>query len=129
MSKQGIHFNISERKILLRVADILSVLGMLYLVSTLFTFDYFTVTKENWSWIVVLLLYISVFGTIFELYDLQKASRLDKVIGNIIFVNTFFYSFFTYYPASNIILLFSNYFCSFYLEVSVFKFYYLPKVL
>ena len=84
MSKQGIHFNISERKILLRVADILSVLGMLYLVSTLFTFDYFTVTKENWSWIVVLLLYISVFGTIFELYDLQKASRLDKVIGNII---------------------------------------------
>jgi exopolysaccharide biosynthesis polyprenyl glycosylphosphotransferase len=33
---------------------------------------------------VVLALYISVFGTVFELYDLQKASKKEKVFGNIV---------------------------------------------
>ena len=84
MSKKDIHFNISERKILLRVMDLLSILGMLYLVSSVFDFGYFSVTHENWTWIVVLMLYVSVFGTVFELYDLQKASRQDKVYGNIV---------------------------------------------
>ena len=84
MLRQDIHFNISERKILLRVVDVLSILGMLYLVSSLFAFDYFSVTKENWTWVLVLLIYISVFGTVFELYDLQKASRLEKVVSNIV---------------------------------------------
>ena len=84
MSKQEIHFNISERKILLRVVDILSILGMVCLVSSVFDFDYFSITHKNWAWIVVLIIYISVFGTVFELYDLQKASRQDKVISNIV---------------------------------------------
>tara|TARA_R110002050_G_scaffold74772_4_gene160171 strand:+ start:76829 stop:78220 length:1392 start_codon:yes stop_codon:yes gene_type:complete len=84
MSKKGIHFNISERKILLRVFDIISILVVLYFVSNTFDFDYFTITKENWRWVFVLILYISLFGTIFELYDLQKSSRLEKVLANII---------------------------------------------
>lgn len=84
MSKKGIHFNISERKILLRIFDILFILAVLYLVSHTFDFDYFTVTKENWSWVVVLVLYVSVFGTVFELYDLQKSSKIEKVSANII---------------------------------------------
>ncbi|WP_417855028.1 sugar transferase [Xanthomarina gelatinilytica] len=84
MPKQGIHFNISERKILLRVVDMLAILGMLYLVSSLFAFDYFKPTPENWTWVVVLLLYISVFGTVFEIYDLQKASKREKVFSNIV---------------------------------------------
>src|SRR5690554_170537 len=83
MLKKEIHFNISERKILLRIVDLVSVLGMLYLLSSIFDFDYFTVTKENWTWIFVLMLYVSVFGTVFELYDLQKASMKDKVFSNI----------------------------------------------
>jgi exopolysaccharide biosynthesis polyprenyl glycosylphosphotransferase len=98
MSKLDIHFNISERKILLRMVDMLSIIGMLYLVSSIFAFDYFTVTHENWSWIVVLLLYISVFGTIFELYDLQKASRLDKVISNIFLTTSFTVLFYLLTP-------------------------------
>lgn len=84
MSKKDIHFNISERKILLRVMDLVAILGMLYLISTLFDFDYFSVTHQNWTWIVVLMGYVSVFGTVFELYDLQKASRKDKVFSNIV---------------------------------------------
>ncbi|GAA3784404.1 exopolysaccharide biosynthesis polyprenyl glycosylphosphotransferase [Corallibacter vietnamensis] len=84
MAKQEIHFNISERKILLRLIDVLSILGMLYLVSASFDFDYFTIDKENWTWILVLAVYLSVFGTIFELYDLQKASKSDKMIGSVV---------------------------------------------
>ncbi|MFD1163111.1 exopolysaccharide biosynthesis polyprenyl glycosylphosphotransferase [Hwangdonia seohaensis] len=84
MSKKGIHFNISERKVLLRIFDIISVLSVLYFVSDTFDFDYFTITKENWTWVFVLIIYILVFGTIFELYDLQKASKIETVSANIV---------------------------------------------
>ncbi|MFL1012213.1 sugar transferase [Flavisericum labens] len=85
MSSTGIHFNISERKILLRFFDIISILAVLYAVSNTFHFDYFTVSKENWRWIFVLILYVSLFGTIFELYDLQKSSKIEKVATSIVF--------------------------------------------
>lgn len=84
MAKQDIHFNISERKILLRVMDIIVVLITLHFVGDFFAFDYFTITKEKWAWVFVLVLYITVFGTVFEMYDLQKASQTDKVLGNIV---------------------------------------------
>ena len=84
MSKKGIHFNISERKILLRIFDLMSVFGILYFISNTFDFDYFTITKENWTWLFILMLYISVFGTIFELYDLQKSSKIETVSANIV---------------------------------------------
>ncbi len=83
-SNKGIHFEISERKVLLRVFDVLAVLFGLYIIGYSFEFDYFTITKENWSWSLVLALYISFFGTIFELYDLQKSSKLDTVFKNIV---------------------------------------------
>jgi len=85
MFKKGIHFNISERKILLRVFDIVSILVVLYLVSNIFVFDYFTITRENWRWVFVLILYVSIFGTIFELYDLQKSSKIEKISTSIVF--------------------------------------------
>ncbi len=85
MAKQDIHFNISERKILLRIMDIVCTLLCLYWVGYGFDFDYFAITKENWAWALVLMLYISAFGTVFELYDLQKAGKLESVFPNIIF--------------------------------------------
>ena len=84
MGKQVIHFNISERKILLRLMDLISVLLVLYFINVEFNFDYFTISAEHWSWVFILVVYISVFGTVFELYDLQKASRVDKVFANIV---------------------------------------------
>ena len=85
MSNRSIHFNISERKILLRIFDIVSILLVLYFVSNTFDFDYFTITKENWKWVFVLILYVSVFGTVFELYDLQKSSKVEKISSSIVF--------------------------------------------
>ena len=87
-NKNSIHFEISERKVLLRIFDIISVLGALYLVGKVFDFDYFSVTKENWSWTLVLVLYMTIFGTIFELYDLQKSSKLDLIISNIVLTSS-----------------------------------------
>ena len=82
--KKGIHFEISERKILLRVMDVVFVLGMLYIIGKSFDFEYFTVTKANWLWSLVLALYITVFGTVFELYDLKASSKLDTTFRNIV---------------------------------------------
>ncbi|MDN3666511.1 sugar transferase [Algibacter miyuki] len=84
MFNKSIHFDISERKVLLRLFDILSVLLVLHGVSNLFHFNYFIIDKENWTWVFVFVLYLSVFGTIFELYDLQKSSKIEKTFTNIV---------------------------------------------
>ncbi|NND87898.1 MAG: sugar transferase, partial [Flavobacteriaceae bacterium] len=86
--KSKIHFEISERKVLLRLFDILSVLALLYIVGMLFNFDYFKINADHWVWSIVLALYLTVFATIFELYDLQKASKFEVVVQNIILTSS-----------------------------------------
>ncbi|MBT8260768.1 MAG: sugar transferase, partial [Bacteroidia bacterium] len=83
-TKKGIHFEVSERKLLLRAFDILFVFLALYTIGNIFHFDYFTITKENWTWSLVLAVYILVFGSVFELYHLKRASKLDVTFKNII---------------------------------------------
>ena len=75
--KPNIHFDISERKVLLRIFDIAFVMGLLYLVGTVFEFDYFVINSQHWVWSIVFALYLTIFATIFELYNLQKASRFE----------------------------------------------------
>ncbi len=86
--KGNIHFEISERKILLRIFDIISVLLLLYGIGQVFNFDYFKINSEHWVWSIVLALYLTVFATIFELYNLQKASKLEVVVQNIILTSS-----------------------------------------
>lgn len=88
MSKNNIHFDISERKILLRILDIVCVLLLLYLVGIVFNFDYFKINSEHWVWSIVLAAYLTVFATIFELYNLQKASKFDVVVKNVIITSS-----------------------------------------
>ena len=97
-TKKGIHFEISERKILLRLFDIFVVLAFLYIIGISFEFNYFTITKENWTWSLVLALYIAVFGTIFELYDLQSSSKLDISFKNIVLTASFTVLFYLLTP-------------------------------
>ena len=82
--KQGIHFEVSERKILLRILDLVMVYLGVYCLSLYFDFEYIVVSAENSVALILLGVYISIFATIFELYDLQKASRLDTTFKNII---------------------------------------------
>jgi exopolysaccharide biosynthesis polyprenyl glycosylphosphotransferase len=75
-----IHFEVSERKILLRIVDIVFVLIVLHLVGSLFDFHYFTISPVNYYWTLVLSLYLLFFGTVFEMYNLQVASNQYQVI-------------------------------------------------
>lgn len=86
--RSSIHFDISERKVLLRIFDVLSVLGSLYLLGILFDFDYFKFREEHWSWSILLAIYLMIFASIFELYNLQKASKFEVVIQNIILASS-----------------------------------------
>ena len=79
-----IHFEISERKILLRIFDVFFVLLALYLVGIVFNFSYFSITTTNFYWTIVLGLYINIIGTVFEMYNLQIASNQFQVIKSII---------------------------------------------
>lgn len=85
MTKKGIHFEISERKVLLRLFDVFFVIASLYIISRFFNFESFQITQDNWKWLLVLIGYLSVFGTIFELYDLQSSSKIEKIYVNIVF--------------------------------------------
>ncbi|OZV67591.1 sugar transferase [Winogradskyella aurantia] len=82
--KKGIHFEVSERKVLLRIIDILMVFIGIYTLGLFTKFEYLSVNQENSVALGLLIIYISVFGTVFELYDLQKASQLDATFRNIV---------------------------------------------
>lgn len=77
MTRKGIHFQVSERKLLLRGMDLVMVILGLYLLSLFFDYTYLDICWENSVAIFLLLLYLAIFGTVFEIYDLQKSSRLD----------------------------------------------------
>ncbi len=82
--KKSIHFEVSERKILLRIIDLVVVFLGVYALSLYFDFEYIKVSQENTVPLILLGVYITVFGTIFELYDLQKASNFDATFKNIV---------------------------------------------
>lgn len=85
MSRKGsIHFEMSERKIFLRIIDVFVVLGALHLVGITFNFDYFKINEQHWVWTFVLGFYISFFLTVFELYDLRRASRITSTLSGVI---------------------------------------------
>jgi exopolysaccharide biosynthesis polyprenyl glycosylphosphotransferase len=79
-NQKSIHFEISERKILLRVFDVVFVLFGLYFVGLVFQFNYFKFSTTVIYWAIVLALYINMFGAIFEMYNLQVASNNFQVL-------------------------------------------------
>ncbi len=79
-SKSKMHFEISERKLILRLFDVFFVLLALYVLGRFFVFDYFSISATNYYWTIVLAIYINFFGTIFEMYNLQVASNQFQVL-------------------------------------------------
>ena len=75
-----IHFEISERKMILRVFDIVAVLGSLFIIGTYFELDYLIAATTNWYWAIILGVYLNFFATIFEMYNLQVASNQFQVV-------------------------------------------------
>ncbi len=97
-TKPLIHFEISERKLLLRLFDMAAVLLSLGVVGIVFKFDYFQITANYWSWTLVFLVYLNLFASVFELYDLQKADRFDSVIKNVLLTSSLTVLFFMLTP-------------------------------
>lgn len=83
-ASQKIHFEISERKILLRVMDVFFTLMTLALIGHYTKFDYFRISQTSFYWTIVLALYLVFFGTIFEMYNLQTASNRFQISKSII---------------------------------------------
>jgi len=83
-----IHFEISERKILLRVFDVLFVLLLLHLIGTFFDFHYFKIAKESFYWTIILSIYLLFFGTVFEMYNLQIASNQFSIVKSIVLTSS-----------------------------------------
>ena len=82
--KDTYHFEMSERKLLLRLLDVgLALLGLHFL-GRIFDFDYFIIREDKWLWSLLLAGYIWFFGSIFEIYDLQKSSNFFKIIKGIV---------------------------------------------
>jgi exopolysaccharide biosynthesis polyprenyl glycosylphosphotransferase len=129
MPNPSVHFNISERRVLLRVFDILFTLVTLYVVGNTFEFDYFSMTHKKWTWMLVLVSYISVFGSIFELYDLQKSSKFERVWINVLLTTSttvLFYLFTPYFtpvlPDNRLQILY--FFLSILLPILIWRFAY-----
>ncbi|MHB1148215.1 MAG: exopolysaccharide biosynthesis polyprenyl glycosylphosphotransferase [Lutibacter sp.] len=79
MHADKFYFNISERRLFLRVLDIGFVVLGLYLLNIFLKFDYFNFSNPNIKlWISTLIVYLLIFGEIFEMYDLKVAS--DKYL-------------------------------------------------
>lgn len=87
-NNKKIHFEISERKILLKFFDVIFVLISLYIISSIFDFKYFTFSRTNYYWAIVLALYINFFGSVFEMYNLQVASSQFQIIKSIILTSS-----------------------------------------
>ncbi|RAR70220.1 exopolysaccharide biosynthesis polyprenyl glycosylphosphotransferase [Flavobacterium aciduliphilum] len=83
-NNKNIHFEVSERKVLLKLFDVVFVLVSLFVISSVFNFKYFTFSASNYYWILVLALYLNIFGSVFEMYNLQIASNQSQIIKSII---------------------------------------------
>jgi hypothetical protein len=86
-NNKDIHFEVSERKILLRIFDVMSVFVSLYLVGDIFNFNYLNISTTNFYWIIVLRLYLFI-GSVFEMYNLQVASNQYQIIKSIILTSS-----------------------------------------
>jgi len=75
-----IHFEVSERKVLLRIFDVLFVLVALYFVGHTFDLQYLESSVCDYYYAIALALYINGIGTVFEMYDLQVASNQFQVL-------------------------------------------------
>lgn len=78
-----IHFEVSERKVLLRIFDVVFVLLALYFIGNLLDLKYLQSSTSNFYYVLALVLYLNGIGTVFEMYSLQVASNQYYVLKSI----------------------------------------------
>ncbi|WP_281336147.1 exopolysaccharide biosynthesis polyprenyl glycosylphosphotransferase [Flavobacterium eburneipallidum] len=75
-----IHFEVSERKVLLRSFDVIFVLVALRIVGDILDLEYLSVSTTDFNYGVLLAFYLNGIGTVFEMYNLQVASNQFQVL-------------------------------------------------
>lgn len=94
-SKQN--YSISERKLFLRIIDVIVVVASVVLASSFLDFYYFDALDAfAFSWLATLSFYLLFFGQVFELYNLKVSSSRYLVVRSLamtIFFTTIFYVF------------------------------------
>lgn len=92
------HFEISERKILLRFFDVLFVVGFLFIANLFTDLKYFSELKHNFFWIPILAIYLNLLGTVFEMYNLVVVSFANKITKGLLLTTFFTCLFFLFTP-------------------------------
>jgi exopolysaccharide biosynthesis polyprenyl glycosylphosphotransferase len=75
-----IHFEVSERKVLLRIFDVAFVLLLLHYIGDFLDLKYLETSATNFYYAIVLAFYINAIGTVFEMYNLQVASNQFQIL-------------------------------------------------
>ena len=75
-----IHFEVSERKVLLRIFDVVFVILALYFTGSLLQLEYLKATTSDFYYVMAIVIYLNGIGTVFEMYSLQVASNQDQVL-------------------------------------------------
>lgn len=75
-----IHFEVSERKVLLRIFDVVFVLLALYFTGDILDLEYLEASTSDFYYVMVIVLYLNGIGTVFEMYSLQVASNQYQVL-------------------------------------------------
>lgn len=79
-----IHFEVSERKVLLRVFDVIFIWLSIYLIGNLFDLEYLKLSANTIFYALSIGLYVNGIGTVFELYNLQVSSNQYQVLKSVI---------------------------------------------
>lgn len=83
-NKKKMHFEVSERKVLLRCFDVVFVFVGIYAVGFIPYFSYLEFSLRYYFQFIILAVYINAFGAIFEMYNLQVASNPFQVLRSIV---------------------------------------------
>jgi len=88
MAQKKMHFEISERKILLRFFDAAFILTGLYALHFLFDNRYYILDWNYFYRPILLVAYVFIFGVIFEMYNLQVSSNQFQILRSVILTVT-----------------------------------------
>jgi exopolysaccharide biosynthesis polyprenyl glycosylphosphotransferase len=125
------YYTISERKILLRLLDVIFAIEGLAILSFIFEFHYFNKGNGNiYMWVATLVVYILFFGEIFEMYNLKVANDKYLTFRSVLLTSlltTIFYIFTPYIspelPENRIQIFYL--FLSLVVSISIWRFIYI----
>ena len=99
MPQDQFHFSISERKVYLRVLDVVYMALGLWCLNYFFDYEYFNFKNPAiYTWLLVLIIYHYFFGEIFELFDLKTASDRYLTFRSLVITVAFITVFYVFTP-------------------------------